>query len=303
MAADPVALHEYARVNEAAATALESIVFPIIGSWHGVAGKVFEGRLAALVKRRNELKDAHVRAASALRIFAVVADRTEQEMRFRQSQRMDAVDRRARIDAMSSHTTDPVELRRLHHERDICEHDIRAADQAYAKAEQTFTAAEKKCARDIEKVGQLREIEPLAERVEQLSLGDFMAYKALVQTNIVPAEGLNWTSDGCSDGGVVTGNVDLAACQLHDFDYRNHDRTRDPWWVDKQKADVRLAQEMAREAAVGNGGPSIIVRGPTQVATDLGRVGLIWLGAEVFGRPDSTATDERKAAETKSRGK
>ncbi len=210
MAADPVALHEYARVNEAAATALESIVFPIIGSWHGVAGKVFEGRLAALAKRRDELKDAHVRAAFALRIFAVVADRTEQEMRFRQSQRMDAVDRRARIDAMSSHTTDPVELRRFQHERDICEHDIRAADQAYAKAEQTFTAAEKKCARDIEQVGQLREMEPLAERVAQMSLGDFMSYKALVQTNIVPAEGLNWTSDGCSDGGVVTGGSGLA---------------------------------------------------------------------------------------------
>jgi uncharacterized protein YukE len=303
MAADPVALYEYARVNEAAATALESIVFPTIGSWHGVAGEVFQARLAALAKRRNELKDAHARTASALRIFAVVADRTEQEMRFRQSQRVDAVDRRARIDAVSGHTTDPVELRRLQHERDVCEHDIRAADQAYAKAEKTFVAAEKKCARDIEQLGQLREMEPLAERVGQLSLGDFMAYKTLVKTNIVPAEGLNWTSDGCSDGGVVTGKVDLAACELHDFDYRNHDKTRDPWWLDKQKADVRLAQEMARDAAVNTGMPSILVNGPTQIATDLGRAGVTWLGAEVFGRPDATTKDERTKTKTKSRDK
>ncbi len=63
-----------------------------------------------------------------------------------------------------------------------------------------------------------------------------MSYKALVQTNIVPAEGLNWTSDGCSDGGVVTGGSGL-------------------------------------------------------------------VGAEVLGRPDSTATDERKKAETQSRDK
>jgi uncharacterized protein YukE len=303
MAADPVALYEYARVNEAAATALESIVFPIIGSWHGVAGQVFQARLAALAGRRNELKDAHVRAASALRIFAVVADRTEQEMRFRQSQRVDAVDRRARIDAMLNSTTDPVELRRLQHERDVCEHDIRAADQAYAKAEKTFIAAEKKCSRDIEQLGQLREMEPLAERVGQLSLGDFMAYKTLVQTNVVAAEGLNWTSDGCSDGGVVTGNVGLAACELHDFDYRNHDKTRDPWWLDKQIADVRLAQEMARHAAANNGIPSILVNGPAQIATDLGRAGVTWLGAEVFGRPDATTTDERKKGTTKSRDK
>jgi uncharacterized protein YukE len=303
VAADPVALYEYARVNEAAATALESIVFPIIGSWHGVAGQVFQARLAALAKRRNELKEAHVRAASGLRLFAVVADRTEQEMRFRQSQRADAVDRRARIDAMSSHTTDPVELRRLQHERDVCEHDIRAADQANAKAEKMFLAAEKKCTHDIEQLGQLREMEPLAERVGQLSLRDFTAYKTLVQTHIVAAEGLNWTSDGCSDGGVVTGNVDLAACELHDFDYRNHDKTRDPWWVDKQKADVRLAQEMARDAAAKHGVVSILVSGPTQMATDVGRVGLVWLGAEVLGRPDATTSDERKKGKTKSRDK
>ena len=304
MTADPVALDEYARVNEAAATALESIVFPIIGSWHGVAGRIFQGRLAALAKRRTELKDAHVRAASALRIFAVVVERTQQEMRFRQSQRVDASDRLARIDAVSICTTDPVELRRLQHERDVCEHDIRAADQACAKAEKTNIAAEEKCTRDIAQLGQLREMEPLAERVAQLSLRDFMAYKTLVQTHIVAGEGLNWTSDGCSDGGVVTGNVDLAACELHDFGYRNHDKTRHPWWDDKQKADVRLAQEMARDAAAKNRGVNILVGGQTQIATDLGRVGLVWLGAEVLGRPDATTTDEReKKKKAKSRDK
>ncbi len=303
MAADPVALYEYARANEAAATALESIVFPIIGSWHGVAGQVFQARLAALAKRRNELKDAHVRAASALRVFAVAAERIQQDMRFRQSQRADAVDRLVWIDAMSSQTADPVELRRLQHERDVCEHDIRAADQAYAKAEQMFIAAEKKCTCDLEQLGQLQEMEPLAERVGRLSLGDFMAYKTLVQTHVVAAEGLNWTSDGCSDGGVVTGNVDLAACVLHDFGYRNHDKTRDPWWLDKQKADVRLAQEMVRRAAAKYGGPSILVSGPTQIAVDIGRVGLVWLGAEVLGRPDATTMDERKKGKSKSRGK
>ena len=301
MVADPVALYEYARVNEAAATALESIVFPIIGSWHGVAGQVFQARLAALAQRRNELKEAHVRAGSALRVFAVVAERTQQEMRFRQSQRVDAVDRRARIDAMSSHTTDPVELRRLQHERDVCEHDIRMADRAYAKADKTFQSAGKKCVHDLDQLARLDAMEPLAERVGQLSLADFLAYKTLVKAQTIPAEGLNWTSDGCSDGGVVTGKVDLAACELHDFDYRNHDRTRDPFWLDKQKADVRLAQEVAHDAAAKNGGPSILVGGPTQIATDLGRAGVVWLGAELFGRPDATTTDERKKGKTKSR--
>jgi Prokaryotic phospholipase A2 len=303
MAADPTALYEYARVNEAAATALESIVFPTIGSWHGVAGQVFQARLAALAKRRDELKDAHVRAGAVLRVFAVVAEQTQEEMRFRQSLRAEAVDRRARIDAVSSHTSDPMELQRLQHVRDVCEHDIRMADRAYARADKTFQSAEKKCARDIEHLANLREMEPLAERVGQLSLADFVAYKALVKAQTIPTEGLNWTSDGCSDGGAVTGNVDLAACELHDFDYRNHDRTRDPWWLDKQKADARLAQEMARDAATNTGVPGILLGGPTQIATDLGRVGLVWLGAEVLGRPDATTSDERKKGKTKSRDK
>jgi uncharacterized protein YukE len=303
MAADHVAVHQYAQVNEAAATALTSIVFPTIGSWHGVAGRVFHARVEALARRRNELKDAHDRAASALRSFALVAERSQDEMRFRQSQRAEAVEHLRRIDATSSCTTDPAEQRHLQHQRDACEHDIRIADRAYAKADKTFQSAEKKCVHDIDQLARLDAMEPLAERVGQLSLADFMAYKTLVDAQTAPAEGLNWTSDGCSDGGVVTGNVNLAACELHDFDYRNNDKTRDPWWLDKQKADVRLAQEMARDAAAKYGGPGILVTGPTQIATDLGRVGLVWLGAEVFGRPDATTTDERKKAKTKSRDK
>jgi uncharacterized protein YukE len=303
MAVDPAAVYDYARVNESAATALESIVFPIIGSWHGVAGRLFQARLAALAKRRNELKDAHIRAASALRTFAEVADRAQQEMRFRQSQRVNAVDRRTRIDVMCSYTTDPVELRRLQHERDVCEHDVRAADHAYAKAEKTFLAAEKKCTNDIKDLGQLREMEPLAERVARLSLKDFMAYKALVKADLVSPEKLNMSSDGCSDGGVVTGDVGLAACELHDFGYRNNDKTRDARWLDKQKADVRLAQEMARDAAAKLDSPLIVVTGATQIAAEVGRVGLVWLGAEVFGRPDATTTDQRKKGKTKSRDK
>jgi uncharacterized protein YukE len=301
MAADPVALYEYARVNEAAAVALESIVFPTIGSWHGVAGRVFQVRVEALARRRNELKDAHHRVASALRSFALIAEQTQEEMRFHQSQRAEAVDRRARIDAMSSHTADPVELRRLQHERDVCEHDIRMADRAYAKADKTFQSAEKKCVHDIDQLARLDAMEPLAERVGQLSLADFMAYKTLVKAQTIPTEGLNWTSDGCSDNGRVTGNVDLPACQLHDFDYRNHDKTRDAWWLDKQKADARLAQEMARDAA--NDFPSILVGGPTQIVGTVGQVGVVWLGAEVLGRPDATTTDERKKTKAKSRDK
>jgi uncharacterized protein YukE len=303
MAADHVAVHQYAQVNEAAATALTSIVFPTIGSWHGVAGRVFQARVEALARRRDELKDAHDRAASALRSFALVAERTQDEMRFRQSQRAEFVAHLRWIDALTGCSTDPAEQRRLQHERDACEHNIRMADRAYAKAGKEFESAEKKCVHDIDQLARLDAMEPLAERVGHLSLEDFVAYKALVVAQTVSTEGLNWTSDGCSDGGVVTGNVNLAPCELHDFDYRNNDKTRDAWWLDKQKADVRLAQEMARDAASKYAGPGILVTGPAQIATDLGRVGLVWLGAEVFGRPDATTTDERKKTKTKSRDK
>jgi uncharacterized protein YukE len=303
MAVDPVAVYAYARVNEAAATALTSITFPTIGSWHGVAGRVFRARVEALAKRRNELKDAHHRAASALRSFALIAEETQAEMRFRHAQRVDAVERRSRIDAMTSHTIDPAEQRRLQHERDACEHDMRIADRAYSNADHTFQSAEKKCVHDLDQLARFHAMEPLAERVGQLSLADFMAYKTLVKAKSMPAEGLNWTSDGCSDGGVVTGNVDLAACELHDFAYRNHDKTRDPQWLDKQRADARLAEEMARDAAAQTFSPSVFVGGPTQIAAQVERVGLVWLGTELLGRPDATTTDEQKKKKTKSRGK
>ena len=303
MAADPTALHQYAQVNEAAAAALASIVFPAIGPWRGVASSVFQARVEALVRRRNELKAAHDRAASALRSFALVAEQTQEEMRFRQSQRAEAVEYRRRIDATIGYATDPAELRRLQHERDACDHDIQMADRAYAKADKAFQSAEKKCVHDIDQLARLDGMEPLAERVERLSLADFTAYKTLVKAQTIPSEDLNWTSDGCSDKGRVTGNVDLAACQLHDFDYRNNDKTRDPWWLDKQKADARLAQEMARDVASKYPGPSILVSGTTEVAINFGRVGLVWLGVELFGRPDAKAKDEQEKKTSKSRDK
>lgn len=192
MAANHIALHDYAQVNEAAATALTSIVFPTVGSWHGVAGRIFQARVDALARRRNELKDAHDRAASALRVLAVVAEQTQDEMRFRQSQRAEAVEHRRRIDAMSGYATDPAERRRLQHERDACEHDTRMADRAYAKADKAFRSAEKKCVHNIDQLARLDAMEPLAERVGQLSLADFMAYKTLVKAQTIPTEGLNW---------------------------------------------------------------------------------------------------------------
>jgi uncharacterized protein YukE len=301
VATDPVALHQYALVNAAASDALRSIVFPTIGSWHGVAGRVFQDRVEALVRRRNQLKEAHDRAASALRSLALTAQQTQEEMEFRRAQRAEAVERRSRIDAMTRQTIDPAELRRLQHERDSCEHDIRIADRAYAKADEVLQSAEKKCVHDIDQLARLDALEPLAERIGHLSLTDFVAYKGLVKAKTIPDEGLNWTSDGCSDDGRVTGNVNLPACQLHDFGYRNHDKTRDSWWLDKQKADARLAQEMARDAA--NDFPSILAGGPTQIIGAVGQVGVVWLGAEVLGRPDAATTDERKKTKAKSRDK
>jgi hypothetical protein len=299
MEVDPVAVHEYARVNEAAAAALESIAFPAIGPWHGIAGTLFQARVRALEKRRNELKSAHTRAGLALRTFAVVAEQTQQDMRYRQSQRADAVDRRVQIDASSFYTTDPGELRRLQHERDNCERDIRTADHAHAKAEKTLTDAERRCAHDIECLGQLSVMEPLAERIENLSLKAFMAYKALVQMKIVSREGLNWTSDGCSDHGRVTGDVALPACELHDFDYRNDDKTRDPQWLDKQKADIRFGKEVVRDSVAKSNVVSVLVGGPTEAV----RTSLIFFGVEVGGTPDAKATDDRKKDKTKSRDK
>jgi hypothetical protein len=311
MEVDPVAVHEYARVNEAAAAALESIAFPTIGSWHGIAGTLFQARVRALEKRRNELKSAHTRAGSALRTFAVVAEQTQEDMRYRQSQRADAVDRRARIDVRSSHTTDPVELRKLQHERDVCEHDIRAADNAYAKAEQTLLDADKKCAHSIEGLAHLRETEPLVERLEQLPLKDFIAYKSLVEDRLVPQEGLNWNSDGCSDGGRFTGDVALPACQRHDFGYRNDDKTKAGRFVDKLSADARFGQDLVAKAVKDARPKSILgaLAAPVVLTVGVIRSEVVYLGVTVKGTPDSTQTDDtigtkgKKKDKTKSRDK
>jgi Prokaryotic phospholipase A2 len=306
---DPAALHEFARVNEAAATALESIVFPTIGSWHGVAGKMFHDRLAALVKRRNELKDAHVRAASALRTFAGVAEHCQEEMRFRQSQRSHAVDRRARIDIRFRYTTDPVELRQLQHERDVCEHDIREADHAYAQAEHKLLEAEKKGARSIEGLAHLSEIKPLAERIEQLQLKDFIAYKSLVEDGLMPKEGLNWTSDGCSDPKHIVLRPEEPACQQHDFDYRNNDKTRVGRFIDKVNADARLRQDLL-EKTVKDATPKSIfdlivapVAVPAILITGIAQADAVYLGVTVGGTPDATQTDDKVGTKGKKKKK
>jgi uncharacterized protein YukE len=299
VATDPVALYDYASRNEAAAAALESIVFPVIGSWHGVAGRLFQARIDALAKRRNELKDAHARAAWALRDFAVVAERAQEEMRYQQSERAKNADRRAHIDALLRYTTEPAEILRLRHDHDVCEHNIRTADYGYAKAEKSFTDAERKCANDIGHLAHLREMEPLAERIEKLSVKDFVAYKLLVKSGVVSKEGLNWTADGCSDKGIVTGDVDLAACQLHDFEYRNNDKTRDPYLIDKANADARLHDEMIRNATVNKGVVNLVAAGPLHLATDLARAGGVYLGVQVGGWPNANMTDDRLTKEEK----
>ena len=230
---DPEAASRFATANENAALSLMSLMLPAIGEWHGVAGRVFAARRDALARRRGELRDAHLGAADALRTFADTVETLNAELLLRQSQRNDASDAVGRIDRVLSYTTDPAQVQRLRNERSDVQHDLRRADCAITAANEAVEAAERTCAGELSPLADLREMEPLAERLAELSLEDFLAYKGLVTTNVVPGEGLNWTADGCSDYGIVTGSVDLGACQLHDFGYRNEDQTRDPWWLDK----------------------------------------------------------------------
>ena len=301
MSVSPAALAHYALANETAAIELESIVFPNTFGWNGLAGRVFRSRIESLANRRRELVVAHQQAASSLRRMANVAQLLLDELAWRQSQRNDAIDQVAQLDVLARYTTDSVERIRIQNERVLCERHIRAADELLATAGRALAAAETRCAQELDQVARLRAMQPLAERLGQLSLRDFMAYKALVESKALPSERLNWTADGCSDRGVVTGRVDLAACQLHDFDYRNHDKTRDKKFIDKLKADERLGREMVRQAIanVKERGPLGLVEFPV----DLIRAPLTYAGATMLGNPDASQRDDHKDSVQKRRSK
>jgi uncharacterized protein YukE len=301
VAVDPDSLQNNAASHDAAAAALGFMEFPVIAAWNGVAGQMFQARLDALRKRREELGDAHDRVAVALRAFAVVAESLQGEMRFRAAERSAAIEQASRIEAAMVFAVDPGERNRLQLDREASQHLRRIADRAHAQAQQAFNEAEECCGRAIDSVAHLSQMEPLADRLEQLPLADFMAYKSLVASGVVAAEGLNWTTDGCSDHGIVTGSIDLAECERHDFAYRNNDATTEPRWLDKQKADVRLATDMARKALPNRGNLLKIAIMPASVPLDLQRAGLTFLGVELFGRPSSAQADDKKRAKKSAR--
>lgn len=298
MLADPAAVRRFADANERSADALDAVEVPTIAGWKGVASNMYRERAAAVTERRAQLSKAHRTAAEHLGIFATEAQALLADMHTFERQQLAAIEDIHRVDARIASAVDITTADRLAGDRAVCDRRRIAAQHGFNTALAEVTAAETRCADRIARLARVEPLQTLTERLEVLPLAEFIAYKSLIEDGRLPKEGLNWTSDGCSDHGIATGDVGLPACQLHDFDYRNFEKTRDDYFTDKLKADQRLHDELVRNAIEDAkprsvfGWMTVGATAPLILANGLERAEVVYLGVTVGGWPDNTQKDD-----------
>jgi Prokaryotic phospholipase A2 len=221
MVIDPFDIRQLARQHQVAAEVLSGMHLPQIPAWTGVAANLYRDRVDAIDRRRVELVDAHRRVESRLHAFAFAAQQYLDDLAWRAAQRNNATAELRIVRQRIAGTTDPIELARLQGEAATWSLAHNRANDAWHEASAGLAKAERDCARALADVANLSPLPPLASRVWRLPLGQFMTYRALVLSGAQPAEGLNWTNDGCSDFGAVTRADSADACVRHDFGYRN----------------------------------------------------------------------------------
>jgi hypothetical protein len=298
MVTDPFDVRQTARLHQAAAETLSGMHLPQIPAWTGVAANLYRARVDALDHRRVELVDAHRKVESRLHAFAFAAQHQLDDMAWRAGQRNHATEELRIVRQKIAGATDPIDLARLQTEAAAWVLAHTRANDAWHEASAALTKAEHDCAQALSDVGHLAPLPPLASRVWHLPLADFMTYRALVVAGAQPAEGLNWTNDGCSDRGAITRTDSAEACVRHDFGYRNWPGLAPTMAEAKAQVDRQFGADLkAVCATLPKGSWYDFPVGPRDSCLSVAAAG--YVGVRVLGQP-STKESGVKASATSS---
>jgi hypothetical protein len=265
----------------AAADLLQSCSFPSVPSWKGNVANIYRQRAEEFQQRQQELSSYARRAAGIANIFAEKADELQQEIA-RSLQRYRALEDELHgaMRAWNPENTEPESVRSIRRERNY-------AYENFVSLKQELRDVERHATAELQSVFTQSHVTPLVKiLVDSVPLGVFMQYRNLVFEGVLPEEGINWSTDYCSDNGWVTGSGAKDACVLHDVTYRNYSQLGEKDAV-KAKADTQLSANMLRNWK-GSPGPVAWAISPIPVASQMIASGGVWLGVHFFGHPNES---------------